>query len=111
MHSLERPKVSKSYTFFSDLLGHHDAIRWKVPDFTLEIQAYKLAGTKFLEKFGDFSPQKKNTNVHMKFTFNKFCATYGLFFANSIPNEEESKCAYTKKISQFSWKKSYKICR
>jgi hypothetical protein len=57
-HSLERLKVSKLCTFLGDLLGCHDGCRRKVPDFTLEIQAYRWPALKFWRNLAIYHPKK-----------------------------------------------------
>jgi hypothetical protein len=63
MHSLVRWKVSKLCTSSGNLLEHHDAFRQKVPDFTLEIQAYKWPALNFWRNLTIFR-RKKNTGAH-----------------------------------------------
>jgi hypothetical protein len=104
MHSLVRWEVSKLCTSSGNLLEHHDAFRQKVPDFTLEIQAYKWPPLNFWRNMTIFRwkktlvPTPSPTNVFFFFFTLRFsisCVHPNKDFTlTSNTNSGSSKCGH-----------------
>jgi hypothetical protein len=87
-HLLVRRKVFKLCTFFGDLLGCHDAFRQKVPDFTLEIQAYTSPALNFCRNLMNFATKKHWCPPHLQQMFFHFSSLLRFSISWVHPNKD-----------------------